>query len=188
MKTVRERLLRRHDGPTVKLLLHEHFRIIVQEIVQNCHFLQVYSGQQASPAPTVACYATPNLRLRQGSYATFLHADAVYESGSSTRAMIHVWIPLSKIVNYPLCFLDCPRDETVFAENKLYFSVNGDGTKQDEPLVMGHNLTMDWPEKKRPANEFYCMGHDDGIDSADQGAKRGKQTPPRMSLELRYMV
>jgi hypothetical protein len=62
--------------------------------------------------PSVAPFVTPNVRVKRGTYATFLHSDAVFEptKASSPRAMINVWMPLADApaTQFHLCFHESP--------------------------------------------------------------------------------
>jgi hypothetical protein len=95
--------------------LHEKFRGIVQTIVAEtkfCHsVLKNYSSDSLAEID-VGRYATPNVRLRTGTYANFLHTDAIFvhhqnqkmnqslaggttTTSSSPLVMVNVWIPLN---------------------------------------------------------------------------------------------
>ena len=154
-------------------VVHERFQSIVQTIVDSHGLYESVLGQrdfQESALPTeVALYASPNVRFKRGGYATFLHSDAVYSSGSgsaasccSTRAMINVWLSLNQdpFGNYPLCFVKCPVKYTRPVDTKLYgrgkyfrrpVDDNTDNdTHVDKVVTMVYDANMCW-------GRFYCF-------------------------------
>jgi hypothetical protein len=267
MMPLRELILRKHE-PTLRKI-HQRFRQVLNQIlVEKRHFPPISNHNTQhpstdttstctiittsltpleSPPVVVACFAQPNLRLRNGNYATFLHADAVYDDDDdyhrchrrggdcSHHYMINIWIPLMdipiSITNYPLCFLQCSRDKTIFSENKLYYAVNYDGDhydngmdkKEDEGLCMAWDPSLQWGKfvcfvaGEPKSNDSVLLhgavrleGEEDettthhekkeeefvigGVDSLvaknknDTYRRKTQHRPPRMSLELRYLV
>jgi hypothetical protein len=176
MLPLKDQILKRHP-PTLRLV-HEQFQNILQEIIVErkvfCNsLLDGGGGGGAAAASTttttttilVAPFATPNVRLKRGTYATFLHADAVFGAAASTalageaaerrgttatasankpQAMINVWMSLTDtpICNFPLCFHECSRTNTRFAENKLYYHADDDDDTTD--IRMLHDPTITW--------------------------------------------
>lgn len=95
--------------------------------MDDCACTVMPGGSGGGWSTTVGTFATPNVRLKRGTYATFLHADAIYPPlqthSTNPKAMINIWMSLSDqpFSIFPLCFYSCPRMETIFAENKLYY-------------------------------------------------------------------
>ena len=169
MEPLKERILKRHAA-TLQLV-HQKFRDIVQEIVDS---RQQFTSLLRSPTTNsswsssswtnqVGIFATPNVRLKRGNYATFLHSDAVFEERKSSsssssfsmapKAMMNVWMSLmdGPIPNFPLCFYESSRANTTFAENKLYYcrrhaeQIGNDATPEAlENEVLYYDPDLQW--------------------------------------------
>ena len=223
--TRRDLILKRH--PETLRLVHERLKGVVQDIVDKKRDMNL--GTTSTPLvgtsdAIVATFATPNVRLRPGGYATFLHADAIFPKqqvpGSATTtssstsaaasAMINIWIPLGKepISNFPLCFYKCHRNETIFAENKLYFcwddnkdTNNTNNNNHRDPLELKFVPGLQW-------GTFLCFAAGQSISeetvllhgavnmdespfydrSSESRINNKKKEPPRQSIELRYLL
>jgi len=212
----RDFILRRH--PKTLHQVHERMRDIAQQIIQERRLQLLGTTREDTTeeegSSTVALYATPNVRLRPGSYATFLHADGIFppttkvshKNPNASNAMINIWIPLGKepISNFPLCFYKCHRTETIFAENKLYLCCCADGSKEtetrrDDDLRLLYVPSLQW-------GSFLCFvagqsisdesvllhGAVQILEESDQnhGSHSTRQTKasPRQSIELRYLL
>jgi hypothetical protein len=199
---LRERILKRH--PETLRVVHQTLQGIVQEIVNHHPDTRGRLGQLSKTGTkkdggdfvVVAPFATPNVRLRPGGYATFLHADAIFpktRNTSASSAMINVWIPLGKtpISNFPLCFYKCPRNETVFSENKLYYC----GQERDN-LCFTHAPGMQWGSflcfvAGQPVSDDIVLLHGavnlEEPHDYDRSSRINKKEP-RQSIELRYLL
>jgi hypothetical protein len=189
MVPLRELILKRH--PETLRVVHERLSSVAQEIVDERNLTGNF-GRAIKVGGQVAPFATPNVRLRQGGYATFLHADAVFpESKAASRSMINIWIPLGidPISNFPLCFYKCSRKETVFGENKLYYC-----GQENTNLRLAHVPDLQW-------GSFLCFVAGQSIADEtillhgavhveDPRHDRSFQTKkePRRSVELRYLL
>lgn len=201
--TAKRGLVERRHASTLRGV-HERFRSIVQTLVDTRQ-LRFPGIPRRHPdddndddgTTTVALYATPNVRLRKGNYATFLHSDAVFErrsSNTSTRAMLNVWIRLNDTppTDYPLCFYPCPVRNTVRDETGKCYATEAAG--DDYPVVV-RDPAMRW-------GSFYCFvagqqaatPSDENAHYLLHGAVHLVEAPftssgePRKSLELRYLV
>ena len=131
--------------------------------------------------------------------------------------MINLWIPLGKepISNFPLCFYKCHRNETIFAENKLYFCWDGhdDDNNNNDNNIINVNNNMDHLELKYVPDmqwgTFLCFVAGQSI-SEERVLLHGavnmdndsalydhtlshihhnkKKEEPRQSIELRYLL
>ena len=227
--TRRDLILKRH--PETLRLVHERLKGVVQDIVDKRVMNLTSTPLVGTSDAIVATYATPNVRLRPGGYATFLHADAIFPKqqvpGSATTtssstsaaasAMINIWIPLGKepISNFPLCFYKCHRNETIFAENKLYFcwgdnkdtnntntTTTTNNTNHRDPLELKFVPDLQW-------GTFLCFAAGQSISeetvllhgavnmgdespfydrSSESRINNNKKGQPRQSIELRYLL
>lgn len=154
MQPLRAKILQRH-APTLRLV-QEKFREIVQAIVNSKQQFQSILGAENNStgdwSNEVGLFATPNVRLKRGTYATFLHSDAVFFQDSSKsrttapKAMVNIWMSLldSSISNFPLCFYKSSRKTTTFAENKLYYCQGEEPLDDSQVLEMVYDPNLQW--------------------------------------------
>jgi len=194
MRARRARIAKRHKDTLRDL--HQHFRGIVQQIVQEKKLY--HSALHDVLDPTVALFATPNVRVGRGSYARFLHCDATFakatsnisdnnnnSSSSTPRAMLNIWICLNDTPpRNQLMFYSCGTRQETHPTPTLSHAVY----KHVQGQTLVYDATMCW-------GSFYCFVAGQaqsaepillhaGVDLPDDDAA----APFRKSVELRYVV
>lgn len=191
------------DMTTLKQV-HERFQIVIQTIlVQYNLYASVLKGMHIGK---VAPYATPNVRIGRGQYASFLHSDSTYapprnsnnstttsSSCSTPQAMINIWICLNdNPPNNQLAFLlDCPRKYTTLYHGKLIGQreyIEGQILHYDKSMCWGSFYCFIAGESNTARNVLLHGAVDIPTTTTTTTSIGNRQVEHRKSVEFRYLI
>jgi hypothetical protein len=190
----RANIEKRH--PETLKSLHVRFRGIVHEIILqhklyhsanligNCCINSTIGAGGENPLSStgaassmVALYATPNVRLGRGKYATFLHSDATFSCNSPTApvAMLNIWIMLNDTpqTNNHVMFYLGQKKETCHDKSRKMLYGNYDHMmitqeEQNDSKTLVYDDQMCW-------GSFYCfVAGQAGVTPCGRGHSRRK--------------
>jgi hypothetical protein len=203
---------------TVLKEVHERFQTIVRDVLIHrklCHSVLGENDDPDSSSGTrttntslqVGLYATPNVRLGRGKYASFLHSDSTFlpiakriggpENNNSfnsntPRVMVNVWIILNdRPPSNQLMFYQSLLQHTCQSGTKLhgqYDHIQGETLVYDQDMCWGSFYCFVSGEAK-PDNETGRVLLHGAVDiPGGGGGSKTKGTNHRKSIELRYLV
>ena len=195
--------------------LHERFRTIVRDVLMSKKLYHSALGEMIQDAmdqgPSVGLYATPNVRLGRGTYATFLHSDAVLpgntssvsrdadattdsspttmrsSSSSTSVAMMNVWMVLNDTPpSNQLVFYETLQEHTLAMDGKLhakYEHLQGKTLVYDRDMCWGSFYCFVSGQTQSTSSGSPVLLHG-AVDIPGSGSNREQ----RKSVELRYVV
>jgi hypothetical protein len=199
--------------------VHECFQEIVRDVLIHRKLYHSVLGEMkddtdsstSSTSLQVGLYATPNVRLGRGKYASFLHSDSTFLpiakkvggpddnnnnscNTNTPRLMVNVWIILNdRPPNNQLMFYQSLLQHTRQSGSKLhgqYDHIQGETLVYDQYMCWGSFYCFVSGEAK-PENETGRVLLHGAVDIPGGGGCNNNKTKGanhRKSIELRYLV